>query len=251
MVEEIIKKILPIIFKAQSANDDDLRLLRHGLFEILDKIGPKRFVTMAAEILKNNFQIEGCNDVSMPLKLIFAIPLEELEEELSKKEYNLPREHPLVILSEDHKDSIKKLKVLRFSLGGLNLNKETTPEAINNKLKQVKDYYAELDLHIRKEEEMLFPVLEKNGMQEHPGNLREEHKGFRELLSKIIEMFKDFTTEKFDLVIEEVRKSKERFITDISNHIFRETYIFYPAALEFITDVNEWGIIKKGFKDIK
>lgn len=40
--------------------------------------------------------------------------------------------------------------------------------------------------------------------------------------------------------------SKE-FIPAISNHIFRETHIFYPAALEFITDKGQWNDVKKGF----
>lgn len=239
-----------VIRKAENANENELKLARKDLMRIVKTIGAKNFVAMAAEVLKNNFRIAGCNDIRMPLKRIFAIPLEELEEELSKQRYNLSEGHPLVMLSQDHKENIKKLKALRISLGGLNLNKETTKEAIKNKLKQVQDYYAELESHIRKEEEVFFPALEENGMQEHPQNLREEHKGFREILSKIIEMFKGFTPEKIDSIIEEVRKSKEKFIIDISNHIFRETFIFYPAALEFITEPDLWEKIKKDFQGL-
>lgn len=245
MTDNLIK----LIFSAQDADSNKLRFLRKDFMEILDKISPKNFVLLMADILKNNFHIEGCNDVRMPLKRIFSISLEELEEDLLKKEDKLPEEHPLAMLAKDHKDNLKKLKALRFSLGGVNLNRETTPEAAKNKLKQAQDYYAELDLHIRKEEEIFFPVLEESGMQEHPENLRQEHQGFREILSKIIEALKNFTLGEAALAIEEIRDSKEKFISDISNHIFRETYIFYPAALEFITDTSKWEIIKNGFKD--
>lgn len=48
----VIKKRLSIILKAQKATDNDLKLLRGELIEVLDKIGPKRFVTVTAEILK-------------------------------------------------------------------------------------------------------------------------------------------------------------------------------------------------------
>lgn len=163
----------------------------------------------------------------------------------------LPGEHPLAMLSTDPKDNIKKLKALRFSLGRLNLNKETPPAAIKDKFKQAQDYYAELDLHIRKEEDMLFAALEGNGMREHPQSLREEHKDFREILTKIIEALKIFSPGNHDLAIEEIRKSKEKFIADISNHIFRETFIFYPAALGFITEASRWEEIREGFRRIK
>lgn len=87
-------------------------------------------------------------------------------------------------------------------------------------------------------------------MKEHPQNLREEHKLFRETLSKIIKDLKSFIVGKSNSVIEEIRNSKEKFILDISNHIFRETYVFYPAALEFINDAKQWEKIKEGFSKI-
>jgi len=242
--------LVQVILKAEGADPSNLRIAREGLIKLVNNIGAKNFVNIAAKVLKNNFRIEGCNDIRVPLKRIFNLTLEELEENLSEQKYNLPSEHPLVMLSGDHKENIKKLKALRFSLGGLNLNKETTAEATKNKLKQVQDYYVELDLHIRKEEEILFPILEQNGMQEHPQNLRDEHRGFRQILSEIIEILKNFSSGNPDSVLEEMRKSKEKFILDISNHIFRETFIFYPAALEFITEPSLWEKIKEGFQDL-
>lgn len=227
----IVPDFLSIINKAKDAGPEQLRLLRKTVIGFVKVIGAKNFVTMAAEVLKNNLCIEGCNDVRMPLKRIFSITLEELEENLSTQKYDLSKGHPLIMLSNDHKENIKKLKALRFSFG----------------LKQVQDYYLELDLHIREEEEVFFPVLEKNGMQEHPENLRQEHKGFREILSRIIEALKNVSPGEAELVLEETRNLKEKFISDISNHVFRETYVFYPAALEFIKDKQEWEEIRSKF----
>lgn len=248
---EIRDNLINLVLKAEHAHDNELRLVRKTLIGMLNKIGAKSFVDTVASILKNNFQIEGCNDVRMPLKRIFSISLEELEDNLRGYKGNLSLEHPISYLITDHKDSVKKLKIIRFSLGRLNLNQNTTLVQIKDKAKQAKDYYAELDTHIKKEEEILFPVLEQNGMQEHPQNLREEHKGFREILAKIINGLEEIAQEKSDLVIEEIRKAKEKFISDISNHIFRETYIFYPATIEFITDRGIWERIKEGFSLIQ
>ena len=231
------EKFIKLINEAGQADNNKLQSLRREFIMALNNIGPKKFVMIMSDIFKNNFCIEGCNDIRMPLKRIFNISLRELEEALLDKKRTLPKEHPISLLSEDHKDNVVKLKALNLSLSKIRLN-------------MVKDYYSELDTHIRKEEEVLFPALEKNGMQEHPQNLREEHKGFREILTKIIDFLKDANSERNDLTVKGIEKSKDKFISDISNHIFRETFIFYPAALEYIDDTREWENIKKKFDSI-
>jgi uncharacterized protein (DUF2249 family)/DUF438 domain-containing protein len=236
----LAKTLANIILKAGHTNEDGLKSLRKELISILDRNGAKRFVTVAARILKNDFHIEGCNDARIPLKRIFAIPLEELEQALLDKEYRLPVEHPISILSRDHKDNIGKLKRLNCTLSEI----DARPAKIADALKEIKDYYAELDSHIRKEEEVLFPVLDKHGMKEHPDNLKTEHKGFREVLSGTIESLQIPVSGKMGIVAE---KFRAKFVPGISNHIFRETYIFYPAALEFIKDTGEWDKIEKEF----
>lgn len=240
---------IKVILKAEHASEDELKSARGMLIRILNKVGAKFFVTTAADILKNNFRIEGCNDVRMPLKRIFSISLPELEEDLAGQKYNLPNDHPLSMLSSDHKENIKKLRMLSCSL--VALTNGVSLENIKDALKETQDYYTELDTHIRKEEEILFPTLEASGMQEHPQNLRDEHKNFRELLSKIIDILKNTPKQLDTLEVGEIKKSKDKFIADISNHIFRETYIFYPASLEFILDKREWEKIKEGFSCIK
>lgn len=240
---------MKVILKAGHASEDELKSARGMLIGILNKVGAKFFVTTAADILKNNFRIEGCNDVRMPLKRIFSISLPELEEDLAGQKYNLANDHPLSMLSNDHKENIKKLRILSYSLSGI--DKDASLEKIKNTLKEAQDYYAELDTHIRKEEEVLFPALEANGMQEHPQNLRDEHKNFRDTLSKVIKILKDSFVQTGALETTEIKELKNKFISDISNHIFRETYIFYPASLEFIVDKNGWQKIKEGFNCIK
>ena len=246
---KIAGDFINVVLKAEHANENELKSARKALIGILNKVGAKFFVTTAADILRNNFRIEGCNDIRMPLKRIFSISLTELEEDLATQKYNLPAEHPLSLLSADHKENIKKLKILGYSLGAI--DKDVSLETIEDTLKETQDYYAELDTHIRKEEEVFFPALEASGMQEHPQNLSDEHKNFRDLLSKIIEILKKSSAKKSVSEIEEIKKSKDKFIADINNHIFRETYIFYPAALEFIVDKQEWLKIKEGFERIK
>ena len=243
------EKFIDVVLRASRTNKDSSGLLRKTLIGLLNKIGPKNFVTLTADILKNRLRIEGCNDVRTPLKSIFAISLEELEKAISDKKYHLPEEHPISFLSKDHKDNVNKLKALNSDLERIAKGIDFT--GIQGKIKAVKDYYTELDSHIRKEEEALFPALEASGMKEHPDSLREEHKKFRALLSETIEGFELAATGNSDSVVRSSKIFLEKFTPDICNHIFRETYIFYPAALEFITGADQWAKIKENFVRIK
>lgn len=233
------EQFMKLIKEAEGANNNKLRFLRKKFIFAVDKIGAKQFVTIMADILKNKFCIEGCNDARIPLKRIFAVSLDELEGALSNKEYALPYGHPVLTLSKDHKENLKKLKMLNSFFENMDAE-----GCCNNILNKTKDYFSELDLHIKKEEEILSPLLEKYGMKEHPDNLKEEHKSFRQILSELVDVFEKNIKNDF---VDKIQKFKDKFISDISNHIFRETYVFYPAALEFIVDKKEWEKIKEGF----
>lgn len=226
-----------IILEAQNTDEEGLTALRKKIIKAVGTFGAKRFVTVTAQVLKDNFRIEGCNDVRIPLKRIFNISLDELENVLDKKKYKLPAGHPIDLLSRDHKDNIQKLKRLK-----INLNQSSD----NILVQDIKDYFKEMDTHIKKEEDVFFPILEEKGMDEHPDNLKEEHKSFREILKTaiaIIENESDSSKSK-----EKIKPLMNKFIPDICNHIFRETYIFYPAALEFIREKKEWKAIESGFE---
>lgn len=238
----VTKNFTGLIKKAGSADENELKLLRKNVIRLVDTIGAKNFVNLAADILKKNFCAEGCDNLRLPLKRIFSLSLAELEEALLHKKYSLVKGHPIYALSEDHKGNVAKLKALDLSLE--KINKHSSPGEVGETSKETEEYYRELDLHIRKEEEILFLRLEKSGMSEHPDSLRNEHKDFREIFSKVKTAFlqKDLSA-----LIEAIAVWKEKFIPNIANHIFRETYIFYPAALEFIRKKEEWEDIKKEF----
>lgn len=242
---DITEILIDLVQKTAGADESKLKSLRTILIGIVDRIGAKNFVTLTARILKKDFCIEGCNDPRVPLKRIFTISLEELEEDLSRKKYALRQGHPIHMLSEDHKNNIGKLKALSLSFG--EIKKDCPYEEVINNYNKIDCYYKELDSHIRKEEEILFPVLEENGMKEHPDSLRNEHKEFREILTGICGAAEEAMSKKQVLGADKITKLREKFIPAIANHIFRETHIFYPAALEFIASAREWDKIEEGF----
>lgn len=241
---DIREKFIGFIKTASTANEEELKSLRRMVAAVVETIGAKNFVTLTADILKKDLCIEGCNDMRQPLKRIFNISLKELRQDLSNDMYTGLGEHPIHLLSIDHRDNIEKLIALNSLL-------EKTDDISSEDLWDIQNkfnsYRIELELHIKKEEEVLFPLLEAKGMSEHPDSLKKEHKEFKEILTETSGVFTDAAAKRLCPKSESFTKFKKEFIPAISNHIFRETHIFYPAALEFITDKGQWNDVKKGF----
>ena len=243
---DLARNFIGLINEARGADPAKLKALRKKFTQAVDIVGAKQFVNIMANILQDNFHIQGCNDARIPLKSIFNVSLDELSESLAVKDYGLDKGHPLSRLSQDHIDNIKKLQALNALFSPLKPG--DSYEKIIGKKKDIEEYYAELDTHIRKEEEVFFPALEEAGMKEHPEVLKEEHKKFRQIFT---DTFAFLNSPKQNNFYATVEKFRVEFIPALSNHVFRETYVFYPAALEFIADKEEWGKISAGFSRIK
>lgn len=230
-------KIKKFIIRADGADEEELKAIRKDLIGNLENIGAKTFVDTTADFLEEEFQIEGCNDPMVPLKRIFTISLSKLTEILDRKQFNLPPGHPISGLFREHESDVEQLRALKKDFRAGN-------EGVIDRLKE---YYKEMDIHILKEEQALFPKLEERGVEKHPGNLKEEHDDFTEDLSSLIKLVQSGSNEDTQVAEE---KFTGDFIPAMSNHMFRESFIFYPATLQYIQDDSEWALIERGLDAI-
>jgi hypothetical protein len=231
------EELTDLIVRAKEADEDELSDLREELLDKLEIVGARTFVEITAESLEEEFEIEGCNDLKVPLKRIFTIPLPELKGKLTENDLSISTNHPIHPLIEEHKGDLETIQSINESIS---TGDEKT-------LRKIKKYYKDVDYHILKEEESLFPRLEERGMSEHPDNLREEHEEFRDSLIRFVKLIQTGNPEKYGQMNEEFEND---FVPAMANHMFRENFIFYPAAVEFIPDSEVWDEIKKEFEAI-
>ena len=175
----------------------------------------------------------------IPLKNIFNISLDELEESLLSKDYHLPKEHPLSGLSQDHIDNIKKLKALHLAFSAIKEN--DSYEKVVSRKEDIEGVLRRTGFPYQERRRGVLSGPENAGMKEHPEVLKEEHKKFRQIFTDIFSFLKIPMQDDFYLIVEKFQKE---FIPALCNHVFRETYVFYPA-LEFIADKEGWIKIGK------
>jgi DUF438 domain-containing protein len=111
-------------------------------------------------------------------------------------------------------------------------------------LVHIAEHLMEAEAHHEREEEVLFPELERRGAYGPPQVMRAEHIDLRRHKKALLTLAKqasklDFNTFKKDLAAE------ADFITTVlEEHIGKEDGILYPMALEVIKDESVWDKMK-------
>ena len=169
---------------------------------------------------------------------------------LDKEKISVPAGHPIHILMEEHRiilnlvDEQHKIAIELKNTDSINLT--------NNKYMQFKQIIEKLETaesHYLREENVLFPHLEKHGITEPPAIMWMEHDKIRELKKNIRSLykekestnFKDFTTKFVELTTSVYEL--------ISNHFYKENKILFPTSLKVIKD-SEWIDIREQFDGI-
>ncbi len=113
-----------------------------------------------------------------------------------------------------------------------------------DELSHIAEHLVEAESHHQREEEVLFPELERRGVFGPPKVMRTEHvelrarkKALKELAEAADEMeFRTFK-ERLDAVVKSI-------VPALRDHIFKEDNILYPTALQVIGEARVWGRMK-------
>jgi PAS domain S-box-containing protein len=168
-------------------------------------------------------------------------------ESIEKEKMLAPAGHPVHILMEEHKMLLKFADELRNVAKELKAAKDfqRTKQQIRS-LDDIIDHFKKSESHYSREENVLFPYLEKNGVTQPPAIMWMEHDRIRETekslyqLSDIREniVFKDFS--------KHLEQNAVALAEMLSSHFYKENNILFPTALRVIGE-GEWKDIRREF----
>jgi hypothetical protein len=175
--------------------------------------------------------------------------IEIFRESLEKEEIIAEKGHPIYLLMAEH-NKISELLGELHKIGS-GLKEISEKESIVNKLQELKTVYnslKDIENHMLREENVLFPFLEKHEVIQPPKILWTEHDSLRariEDLNKILGQ----STEEFNTFKENL-SSLILYIVDLkSSHIYKENKILFPAAMEKLRR-QEWQEVNNSMNDI-
>ena len=175
-----------------------------------------------------------------------AIFKEQLEQQMP----NMKPSQPVSILMEEHKIMLQmaeKLtslsnKILRVS------DMRYVAEEIHQ-VEHVAEDFTDAEKHYLREENVLFPIVEKHGITEPPAIMWMEHDEIREQKKQLHKLIADLKTSGFDDFKKQLWENAKSLSNLLSNHFYKENSILFPAAMSVVTEA-EWVAMRKEFDEI-
>jgi len=190
-----------------------------------------------------------------------GIPREEIQrlcdvhlalfrESLEKEGEPAPAGHPIGILMEEHKlilNLADELRSITREIGEAK-NADMAGEALA-RLDRVVGQFRGAESHYLREENVLFPYLERHGVTQPPAIMWMEHdkiRGIKKRLHQLVETHEETAFQDFSTQLREIAISLSEML---SGHFYKENRILFPTALRVIGD-KEWTDIRRQFDEL-
>lgn len=223
------------LIKRVHENPDSIELVKEEFMSVVRDLTPLDIAKVEQELVDEGMPAES-------IQLMCNIHLDVFKDSLSEEEIDVEPWHPLHILSEEHRDILNRTKEFRDRAGSMR-GQET--KAVDGKAPgEWLSYLESVEKYFLKEENVLFPYLERHGLVQPPAIMWKEHDEVRGLRKRLRELVDSGTVD-----------SKSLFEVSIaigelfSNHIYKEHKILFPSALKLLS-TEEWKDIRVQFDEI-
>lgn len=236
------KKILKELVKQLHAGAKPEEI-KERFRKILEGISAMEIAQIEQELVKEGMPREE-------LQKLCDIHLAVFREQLEKQKVEITLGHPIHILMEEHKILLQFLEELSNIIEKVQRAKDIT--FVNDeikRLKQIAEHFIDAEKHYLREENVLFPILEKHGITEPPAIMWMEHNQLREKKKQLFNLANTYSTLNFQDFKKQLTEVANSLRNTLSSHIYKENNILFPIALKVITD-EELRDIRKEFEEI-
>jgi len=244
------------------SRDERLNLMRKLLVD-MDKglISPQEVKERFKKILENvhpaeiaiieNTLIVQDHFPQEKIHRLCYVHVDIFRESLEQEEIKVSKGHPLYLLFDEHKKIVELLhKLMQIANRIAQNNDPNYISEIFQENAEIFDMVFDIENHMVREENALFPFLEKHDVVQPPQILWNEHDSLRA-------RFKDLRgyiekSKNNNLTQEEVNNLPNllKYIVDLkTSHIYKENKILFPTALDKLEE-NEWNKVSEGMIEI-
>jgi len=173
-----------------------------------------------------------------------------VKEQLEKQMPNMKPSQPISILMEEHKIMLQmgeKLTALSNKILRVNDMRYVTKEI--HEVEHVAEDFTDAEKHYLREENVLFPSVEKHGITEPPAIMWMEHDQIREQKKQLHKLIADLKTSGFESFKQQLWDTAKSMGNLLSNHFYKENNILFPAAMSVVTEA-EWMDVRREFDEI-
>lgn len=154
--------------------------------------------------------------------------------------------HPIHTLMEEHAQILVDVQGARDSAMRLASGQNEVPG--RPRLIDLLSFFEEAQKHFQREENALFPYLERHGITGPPARMWVEHDVLRRK-EKEIEALINAMAEGNGASADKLICAITQLLSLLNAHFYKENHVLYPQAINVI-DVLEWNEMRRQFDDI-
>lgn len=237
-----IEKLTEILKKLNSGENP--AQVREEAREFLASIDAKDLSFAEQKLLEAGLSFED-------LKHLCSIHLEIVKDEVEKLKKSLNPGHVIHTLICEHEmilEFLDKLEETNHSIQ--NMEKYIPGKEEFRRLAYFAEHLIHAEPHHQREEDVLFPKLEENGLYGPPSIMRLEHEDLRRRKKEIMELAENAGKMDFNDFKKKLDAAVKFIVPTLRDHIFKENNILYPAAVRLISDEKTWEQMKKDCDNI-
>ena len=114
-----------------------------------------------------------------------------------------------------------------------------------DRLKHIAEHLIAAEPHHQREEQGLFPEIEKRGLTGPPSVMRMEHDILRRYKHQLKDMLEKSGEMDFHELKQQLKNATTNIVPTLREHIAKENNILYPMAKQAISDFEVWERMKQ------
>lgn len=229
-MEQRMELIVDLIKKSQAGLDQEQ--LKREAKVIFAHIRPE-------ELHHAEEHLRGIGIDPQQMHSLRELQLNTLAEELTQIRKSVPQGHPVRVMIDEHDQILGTLAALEE----VNERVQTAATLCTSnldKLKVIANNLLAAEHHHEREEQVVFPELTKRNIGGTVQMMETEHNDLRlrkHGLKNLVEHAMDIDFNEFKHKLDEL---SNYIVYNLSDHIYKENHIMYPAALRLVKDEALW-----------
>ncbi len=211
--------------------------------EALEGVTPVEIARVEEELIREGMPREE-------IHRLCDIHLAVFRESLESEGHLAPAGHPIHILMEEHKmllgfagelanvaQRIKKLESLDAASEDL------------ARVRHVEGHFKDSESHYVREENVLFPYLEKHGITQPPAIMWMEHDRIRAVKKDFYRLLEAHASMNFQDFAGQLAEVASTLADLLQDHFHKENNVLFPASLRVLTE-DEWVDTRRQFDEL-
>lgn len=180
---------------------------------------------------------------------VHRLHLDNLQQELATIRAAVEPWHPIRTMIDEHDEILRTLDALE----GLNSKVQQAADsdkALLAELRTLAENLLAAEHHHKREEDVVFPELTKGGIGMTVKAMSDEHDEMRAMKHALRSLADRAENMEFSDFQRELDNLAQYIVYNLGDHIYRENYILYPAALRMVSDKALWTDLKRRCDEI-